>query len=121
MSRRIIEIYVAAVCFAATLSVLLTAPHFFRARLENESAQSDLRYGLVGLEALTASKVSDGGEQLRVVDKQMARAKKAEMDYNTRREYLLLAGAVLAGHVVFLVAAEVIFWRRTRGRITATA
>lgn len=110
MSRRIIEVYVAAICFAATLSILLSAPHFFRARHAAFYAEGELP-GLAGRYASDSDRF----------DKELARLREDHEDYEVQRETLLLTGAVMAGHLVLLVIAEAIFRRRSRSHpIAAT-
>jgi len=108
MSRRIIEVYVAAICFTATVSILLSAPQFFRARHATRESQVDVQVALAGYKAAGLDSARE------ILDKELSTYKKNELDYDAQRESLLLTGAVMAGHVALLFVAEVIFWKRSR-------
>ena len=113
MSRRIIEVYLAAVCFAVTISILLSAHSFFLSRRAAFWAKGDADRELAGLSA------SGGNGDRAPLDKAMKQMNEFGLAYESEREYLWFACAVLAGHVFLLVAAEVIFWRRSRRTQTA--
>jgi hypothetical protein len=55
MSRRIIEVYIATVCLAVTLSILFSAHSFFRSRRAALWAKGDADVELAGYKALAAT------------------------------------------------------------------
>jgi hypothetical protein len=113
MGRRIIEAYVAAVCFSATLLILISAPHFFRARhakLLDEGESPAVAGGY---------REAESNHDRDRYFKEMLRGRENLLDYESQRESLMLNCAVLAGHLVLLAAAEVIFRRRSLAATTA--
>lgn len=113
MSKRIIEVYVAAVCLGATLLIMISASNFFRSRLATLQSQSETRIALAGYQAAP----NLGNEEFQ---RELRAYKKNGLDYDAAREYLWFLSTVLAGHIFLLVATEVFFWRLARRRYFTT-
>lgn len=109
MGRRIFEVYIAAVCLAVTVSILFSTRSFFRSRRAAFQAEGDARVELAGYTA-----PSSGTRDRAPLNKALERLHDFGLDYESEREYLRFAYIVMGTHVLLLLAAEVIFWRRSR-------
>ncbi len=115
MGKRTIEVYVAAVRFATMLSILQSVPHLVRARRAMHIAQNDFQVALAGYKTTGDAIENDHMKEA------ISRIRDNGLTYDSQRDYLLFACAVLFGHVLLLIAAEVVIWRRLRGHPIAAA
>jgi hypothetical protein len=108
MGRRIVEVYVAAVCFAATVSILLAAPHFFLARRVTAQALASAQ---MWSSSSAASHLESDHDRF---EKEAERGETALSEYRAHRDYGFFVAGLIAGHVLLLIAFEVILWPRSQ-------
>jgi hypothetical protein len=135
MGRRVIQVYVAVVCFAAMLFALYDAPRFFRARLNSETREfeaggamrraEETRLEMEKAEHAAGHVLLDGaaeqnwsyasGKMLEALELES----KANDAFKIQQEYALFVGVILGGHLLLLFVSESVYLlaRRRSARV----